>query len=578
MSAYAKLGAKAAGTILAGGTGVGGYLYATDDGMKRSFQAYSTFAPVILHYRMTELKNKYISSVSEEEWEALDETYAKRTVEKLGRLQGMYSKYGQTAAGLTNTLGDAWIRELRTLENEIPPRPLSVVRKTIEEETPGRRLEDTFSSFDAKPLGSASIGQVHRATLRSTGQEVAVKVQYPEAQELFTKDIHAIRFLCEKFAPEQVCTLEALEGQNKAELDYTNEAQNLLEIGTNMAKHGFQPKECLVPKPFGELSTKRMLVMELLPGPKLIDGMRAFYAAYAKKQGTTLKRMETVARKKFEEEGIPDKYDGPSAAQIASYQRMMKLRDGLVNTFVIGGYNVLVAPVVRLFAKNHNNSKDNTSTTGKADGTIEYLRTTIPPNTPRIVDSLMRIHGYQLLVDGLFNADPHGGNFLLLPDGRIGLIDYGATKRLSTNERILACVMFVALQRKDKDKLWQMATMAGYKSKYMNPDVYYKLVQFGYDTWGKEVTGGMNVQQFMDDLKAKDPYYETPDNFVLASFMSVRLRALTLGMNHPVKCSEYWGEIAEAELNRLGLPYESWDEAQLMKYQPELNIQKSDFY
>eukprot|EP00592_Proboscia_alata_P001393 CAMPEP_0194376026 /NCGR_PEP_ID=MMETSP0174-20130528/24548_1 /TAXON_ID=216777 /ORGANISM="Proboscia alata, Strain PI-D3" /LENGTH=584 /DNA_ID=CAMNT_0039156561 /DNA_START=375 /DNA_END=2129 /DNA_ORIENTATION=+ len=584
MSAYAKLGAKAAGTILAGGTGVGGYLYATDDGMKRSFQAYSTFAPVILHYRMTELKNKYISSVSEEEWEALDETYAKRTVEKLGRLQGMYSKYGQTAAGLTNTLGDAWIRELRTLENEIPPRPLSVVRKTIEEETPGRRLEDTFSSFDAKPLGSASIGQVHRATLRSTGQEVAVKVQYPEAQELFTKDIHAIRFLCEKFAPEQVCTLEALEGQNKAELDYTNEAQNLLEIGTNMAKHGFQPKECLVPKPFGELSTKRMLVMELLPGPKLIDGMRAFYAAYAKKQGTTLKRMETVARKKFEEEGIPDKYDGPSAAQIASYQRMMKLRDGLVNTFVIGGYNVLVAPVVRLFAKNHNNSKDNTSTTtsttskAEATGKIEYLRTTIPPNTPRIVDSLMRIHGYQLLVDGLFNADPHGGNFLLLPDGRIGLIDYGATKRLSTNERISACVMFVALQRKDKDKLWQMATMAGYKSKYMNPDVYYKLVQFGYDTWGKEVTGGMNVQQFMDDLKAKDPYYETPDNFVLASFMSVRLRALTLGMNHPVKCSEYWGEIAEAELNRLGLPYESWDEAQLTKYQPELNIQKSDFY
>ena len=55
---------------------------------------------------------------------------------------------------------------------------------------------------------------------------------------------------------------------------------------------------------------------------------------------------------------------------------------------------------------------------------------------------------------------------------------------------------------------------------------------------------------------------------------SVRLRALTLGMNHPVKCSEYWGEIAEEELNRLGLPYESWNEEQLLKYRPELNIQK----
>ncbi len=68
------------------------------------------------------------------------------------------------------------------------------------------------------------------------------------------------------------------------------------------------------------------------------------------------------------------------------------------------------------------------------------------------------------------------GNFLLLPDGRIGLIDYGATKRLTENERITSCVLYVALHRKDKDKLWQMAKMGGYKSKYMNPDVYYKLV------------------------------------------------------------------------------------------------------
>lgn len=567
-SSFVRVGAKAAGTLLAGGVGTGSYLYATDEGIKRSIKAYSTFGPVIIHYRLIELKDRYVSSVPDEEWEALDEKYAKPVVEKLGQLQGMYSKYGQTAAGLTNTLGDAWIRELRTLENEIPPRSVEIVRRTIEEETPGKTLEDTFSSFEPKPLGSASIGQVHRATLRSTGKEVAVKVQYPEAHKLFQKDIHAIRALCEMFAPEQVVTLEALEDQNKSELDYTNEANNLLEIGNNMKKHGFQPKECLVPQPIPGLSTRRMLVMELLPGPKLIDGMRAFYAEYAKKQGTTLKRLETKMRKKLEEEGIPDRYDGPSASQIASYQRTMKIRDGLLNV-VIGGYNLLAAPIVRTLAKSK------TDEASSSDGKIQYLKTTIPPNTPRIVDSLMRIHGYQLLVDGLFNADPHGGNFLLLPDGRIGLIDYGATKRLSENERISACVMFAALYRKDSDKLWQMAKMGGYKSKHMNQDVYYKLVQFGYDTWGKEVTGGLNVQQFMDDLKEKDPYTETPDNFVLASFMSVRLRALTLGMNHPVKCSEYWGEIAEAELNRMGLPYETWDEEQLKKYQPELNIQKS---
>ena len=70
--------------------------------------------------------------------------------------------------------------------------------------------------------------------------------------------------------------------------------------------------------------------------------------------------------------------------------------------------------------------------------------------------------------------------------------------------------------------------------------------------------------------------YSYRDNFVLASFMAVRMRSLTLGMNHPVKCAEWWGDIAEKELQRIGLPYESWDLEQLEKYKPELNIQKFD--
>ena len=49
------------------------------------------------------------------------------------------------------------------------------------------------------------------------------------------------------------------------------------------------------------------------------------------------------------------------------------------------------------------------------------------------------------------------GNFLLLPDGRIGLIDYGATKRLTYNERITSCLLFAALHRNDENKLYQMS-------------------------------------------------------------------------------------------------------------------------
>ena len=162
-----------------GGAGLG-YVYTTDEGFRRALRVYYEFGPVVAAYRMEEYKHKFMPPKNEEEreaaWKRLDEKNATRCVKVLGELQGMYVKYGQTAAGFTNTLGDAWCRELRTLEDTVPPRSASVVRRTIEEET-GKRLEDVFSSFDEEPLGSASIGQVHRATLRDDGRTVAVKVR-----------------------------------------------------------------------------------------------------------------------------------------------------------------------------------------------------------------------------------------------------------------------------------------------------------------------------------------------------------------------------------------------------------------
>ena len=148
---------------------------------------------------------------------------------------------------------------------------------------------------------------------------------------------------------------------------------------------------------------------------------------------------------------------------------------------------------------------------------------------------------------------------------------------LTEKERITACVLFAALGRNDKRMLFDICSVGGFKSKYGDKDVLYKLTQFAYDSWGRDVTGGMNVVQFMDDLKARDPWTDTPDNFVMCSFMSIRLRSLALGMNHPVKCSEYWAPIAEEELRRMGLPYETWDRAQLERYKPELNMQSFTF-
>eukprot|EP00980_Cylindrotheca_fusiformis_P000442 scaffold106_cov123-Cylindrotheca_fusiformis.AAC.10 len=548
-----NLSTRASGVAFAGCLGSGYYFVENDEGAKRAFEAYKTLVPVVLHYRLADAKGKYFQPMTEEDWQALDEKYAVSTVSKLGKLQGMYCKYCQSAAGFTNTFGPSWIREFRTLESNVPPRPIEAVYKTIEEET-GKQVNETFAYFDPVPLGSASIGQVHAARLLN-GKEVAVKVQYPEAQALFEEDIHTIRSLTERLAPEQIVLLEAIEKQNAAELDYRNEANNLMDVSKNMEKHGFQPREVLVPKPVPLLTTRRMLVMDLLPGPKLADGIRDSISTWAKQHGTTLNDLERETRARIEKEGIPTKYEGPSAGQINLFRKLLRTRDGLLN-FAIAGYN---------------------GTAGWIMPPIKYRQSSLPPNIPRIVDTLMRAHGYQLLKDGVFNADPNGGNFTLLPDGRIGMIDYGATKRFSRNERLSACLIYAALARKDEQRLYDLCEVAGYKSKHGKTHVLYKLMQFGYDSWGKEVIGEQNIQQFIDGLKSEDPWEEVPDNFTMLKLMSIRLRALALGMNHPVKCSEWFGPIAEKVLEEEGLPYDTWTYDMLVKHKPEITIQKYKF-
>ena len=67
------------------------------------------------------------------------------------------------------------------------------------------------------------------------------------------------------------------------------------------------------------------------------------------------------------------------------------------------------------------------------------------------MSTLCRVHGHELLKDGLFNGDPHAGNFLLLRDGRIGCIDYGQVKKLTTSERHWLCKVYLALRDDDTD-------------------------------------------------------------------------------------------------------------------------------
>merc|ERR1712012_121409 len=74
-----------------------------------------------------------------------------------------------------------------------------------------------------------------------------------------------------------------------------------------------------------------------------------------------------------------------------------------------------------------------------------------PLNGPRLARILYDVHGHEIFQDGLYNSDPHAGNVLMLSDGRLGLIDYGATQELTKEQRTSIARLFIAISDEDDD-------------------------------------------------------------------------------------------------------------------------------
>ncbi|HJZ67686.1 MAG TPA: AarF/ABC1/UbiB kinase family protein [Blastocatellia bacterium] len=193
--------------------------------------------------------------------------------EKLIKLGPTFIKTGQTLATRADILPVEYIQELAKLQDEVPPFHTQQARAIIEGELRAK-IADIFESFEDKPVAAASLGQVHRATLR-TGQVVAVKVQRPGIHDQIEFDISVLRRIARRLEryPNLVRgvdwqgTLDAFHTTIHQEMDYEQEARNA-EV---FRKHFERWKEVYVPQFYHIFSTRRLIVMEFIDGLKVVD-------------------------------------------------------------------------------------------------------------------------------------------------------------------------------------------------------------------------------------------------------------------------------------------------------------------
>jgi ubiquinone biosynthesis protein len=207
------------------------------------------------------------------------------TLEELGPT---FVKLGQILSTRPDLIPLAYVQELSKLQDNVPPFPYDDVRAAVKAET-GKFPEEIFRSFDQAPIAAASVGQVHKAILRDTEEDVAVKVQRPNIQQTIEVDLEImlhLAYLMERHVTEMEVlhptkVVNEFARSMEDELDYTVEASHI----EHFARQFLDDETVYVPKVYRDLSTQRMLVMEF------IDGTKASDFDHLKQQGYDLKEV-----------------------------------------------------------------------------------------------------------------------------------------------------------------------------------------------------------------------------------------------------------------------------------------------
>lgn len=289
---------------------------------------------------------------------------AKELADDIEKLGPTYIKLAQLLSTRADLMPQAYMDALSRLQDKVEPFSFDQVQAIVSMEI-GARLSKAFIEFDPQPLAAASLGQVHRAVLRS-GQPVVVKVQRPEARETVSEDLDTLSELAAlldahtEFGRRYGLTeiVEELRKSLLRELDYRLEAMNLRLMRGQLAEF----EHILVPAPVEDYSSGRVLTMEHVSGQKIT------------------------------------KY----------------------------------SPLVRI----------------EIDG-------------DELAEELFKAYLHQILVVGVFHADPHPGNVFLTEDRKIALIDLGMVGRIGPEMQDLLLKLLLSISEGNSDRAAQIAEKVG---------------------------------------------------------------------------------------------------------------------
>lgn len=488
-----------------------GVCCATWDAFYRGTVFWLHMGPLLAHYKYVEFSMEE-GKAKTEKFEELHIRWAPVTLRCAMLLKGLYVKFGQYTASRPDTIPRPFVEQLRSLQDGIPPENFEYIKNVVESELNLENLEDLFCEFHKEPLGAASIGQAHYAKLH-TGEEVVVKVQYPEIERVFRSDLWIIQQFLTLAIPDMAAVFDEVKHQFSSEFDYELEAKNLKEIGDAILpkwKHLVD-----VPKPFEKFCTKHVLTMSYIPGEKLEDALMKAYGPNFKDN----------MRKKFKANNfrIPSEFE---FQLLRAYNYVHNSSHSILYYFV----NYSIGIVARIL--------------GYEQMLISKPKPQLP-NPGELLNVLLDVHAYETFQVGKVNGDPHPGNILLTPDGRLGLIDYGQVKRLTLAQRLRFAKLIVAMSENDEEETAKNFWSMGFNSVNNDPYLAYKYATLMFDRFDSEVCDGKEAHEFFSELRKRDKVKKYAGSYYLLSRVSAMMRGLGFLLGYNVSIARKWKSRAQ---------------------------------